>query len=60
MIGLSELAGFFRTDLRHQMLDANYLSWFPKRVGERRPYLERIVKATPFRLGTPAPPRSPW
>ena len=60
-IGLSELAGFFGTESRHQMLDANYLSaWSPKRAGERRAYLERIVKATPCWLGTPAPPRSPW
>ena len=48
-IGLSELGGFFGTGSRHHMLDANYLSaWFPKWKGERRAYLERIVKATQF------------
>jgi D-alanyl-D-alanine carboxypeptidase len=59
--GSPELAGFFGTESRHHMLDANYLSaWFPKRAGERRAYLERIVKATPCWLGTPALPPSPW
>src|ERR1700730_13472246 len=33
-IGLSELAGFFGTESRHHMVDANYLSaWSPKRAG---------------------------
>jgi hypothetical protein len=49
LIGLSELAGFFGTESRHHMLDANRISaWFPKRKGERRAYRERIVKATQF------------
>jgi hypothetical protein len=52
--------GFFVTESRHHMVDANYLSaWFPKRAGERCACLDRIVKATQFWLGTPAPPRSP-
>ena len=38
------------------MLDADYLSrWYPLRAAERRDYLERIGKASPFWLGTPAP-----
>jgi len=38
------------------MLDADYLSrWYPTRAMERREYLERIGKASPFWLGTPAP-----
>jgi hypothetical protein len=37
------------------MLDADYLSrWYPTRAAERRGYLERIGKASPFWLGTPA------
>ena len=56
-ISLSELAGFFGTETRRQMLVANYLSaWFPKRAAERRVYLEQIGKTSPFWLGTPAPP----
>ena len=56
-ISLSELAGFFGTETRHHMLDANYLSaWFPKRAAERRAFLEQIGKASPFWLGTPSPP----
>ena len=55
-IGLAELASFFATESRHHMLEADYLSaWFPKRGAERRAYLERIGKATPFWLGTPPP-----
>ena len=55
-ISLPELAGFFGTDTRHHMLDTDYLSaWFPKRAAERRAYLERIGKTTPFWLGTPDP-----
>ena len=55
-IGLVELAGFFATESRHHMLEADYLSaWFPKRGAERRAYLEQIGKATPFWLGTPSP-----
>ena len=38
------------------MLDADYLSaWYPKRGAERRAYLDRIGKATPFWLGTLSP-----
>ena len=55
-IALPELAGFFATESRHHMLEADYLSvWYPKRGAERRAYLERIGKTTPFWLGTPAP-----
>jgi hypothetical protein len=55
-IALPELAGFFATESRHHMLEADYLStWFPKRVAERRAFLEQIGKATPFWLGTPSP-----
>lgn len=55
-IGLPELAAFFGTESRHHMLDPEYLSaWYPKRAGERRAFLERIGKAVPFWLGTPAP-----
>ena len=55
-IALPELAGFFGTETRHHMLDADYLSaWFPRRAGERREYLARIGKTTPFWLGTPDP-----
>ena len=55
-IPLPELAGFFGTETRHHMLDADYLSaWYPKRAAERREYLTRIGKTTPFWLGTPSP-----
>jgi hypothetical protein len=55
-IALDALAGFFGTETRRHMLDANYLSaWFPRRAAERRAYLESIGKATPFWLGTPDP-----
>ena len=55
-IALPQLAGFFATESRHHMLDADYLSaWYPKRGAERRAYLDRIGKATPFWLGTPSP-----
>jgi len=55
-IPLPELAGFFGTESRQHMLDADYLSrWFPKRGAERREYLTRIGKSSPFWLGTPAP-----
>jgi hypothetical protein len=55
-IALPELAGFFATESRHHMLEADYLSaWFPKRPAERRAFLEQIGKATPFWLGTPSP-----
>jgi hypothetical protein len=55
-IALPELAGFFATESRHHMLEADYLSsWFPKRGAERRAFLEQIGKATPFWLGTPSP-----
>ena len=53
-ITLPELAGFFGTETRRHMLDADYLSaWFPKRAAERREYMTRIGKAIPFWLGTP-------
>jgi hypothetical protein len=55
-ITLHELAGFFGTETRRHMLDADYLSaWFPLRAAERRGYLERIGKTSPFWLGTPDP-----
>jgi hypothetical protein len=55
-IALGELAGFFGTETRRHMLDADYLStWFPRRGAERRAYLERIGKTSPFWLGTPDP-----
>jgi hypothetical protein len=55
-ISLPELAGFFGTETRRHMLDADYLSvWFPKRAAERREYMTRIDKAIPFWLGTPDP-----
>jgi len=54
-ISLPELAGFFGTESRRHMLDADYLSrWFPVRATERREYLTRIGKASPFWLGMPA------
>ncbi len=54
-IPLPELTGFFGTETRRHMLDPDYLSaWYPRRAGERRDYLTRIGKATPFWLGTPA------
>jgi hypothetical protein len=53
-ISLPELAGFFGTETRRHMLDADYLSaWFPRRAAERREYVARIGKAVPFWLGTP-------
>jgi len=53
-IGLAELAGFFGTETRHHMLDADYPStWYPRRAEERCAYLERLGKSTPFWLGTP-------
>jgi hypothetical protein len=53
-ISLEALAGFFGTETRRHMLDADYLStWYPRRAAERRAYLERIGKAVPFWLGTP-------
>ena len=55
-ITLPELAGFFGTETRRHMLDADYLSvWFPKRAAERREYMTRIGKAVPFWMGTPDP-----
>ena len=55
-ISLPELAGFFGTETRRHMLDADYLSvWFPKRAAERREYMARIGKAVPFWMGTPDP-----
>jgi hypothetical protein len=53
-ITLVEVAGFFGTQTRRHMLDADYLStWYPRRAPERRAYLESIGKTTPFWLGTP-------
>ena len=53
-ITLPELAGFFGTETRRHMLDADYLSaWFLKRAAERREYMTRIGKAVSFWLGTP-------
>ena len=55
-IALPELAGFFGTESRRHMLDADYLSkWYPRRGAERTEYLTRIGKTSPFWLGTPAP-----
>ena len=55
-ISLPDLAAFFGTETRQHMLDADYLSrWYPLRAAERRDYLARIGKASPFWLGTPAP-----
>jgi hypothetical protein len=55
-ISLPELAGFFGTETRRHMLDADYLStWFPRRATERRDYMARIGKSVPFWLGTPDP-----
>jgi hypothetical protein len=55
-IALSDLAGFFGTESRHHMLDVDYLStWYPRRAAERREYLARVGKTSPFWLGTPDP-----
>jgi hypothetical protein len=55
-ISLPELAGFFGTESRRHMLDADYLSrWYPRRAAERSEYLTGIGKTSPFWLGTPAP-----
>lgn len=55
-IALPELAGFFGTESRRHMLDEDYLSaWFPRRAEERRDYLTRIGKTSPFWLGTSDP-----
>ncbi|MBI1847659.1 MAG: hypothetical protein HY294_00140 [Candidatus Rokubacteria bacterium] len=56
-IALPDLADFFGMETRHHLLDADYLSaWFPKRAAERRAFLERVGKTTPFWLGTPSLP----
>jgi hypothetical protein len=53
-IALADLAGFFGTESRRHMLDADYLSSsYPRRAAERRAYLERIGKTSPFWQGTP-------
>ena len=53
-IALADLAGFFGTESRRHMLDTDYLSsWYPRRAAERRAYLGRIGKTSPFWLGTP-------
>ena len=58
LISLPELVGLFGTESRQHMLDADYLSrWYPRRADERRTYLTRLGKASPFWLGTPAPAR---
>ena len=55
----AELAGFFGTESRRHMLAGDYLSsWYPRRAAERRAYLERIGKTSPFWIGTPDPPAS--
>ena len=55
-IALPDLVGFFGTASRQHMLDADYLSrWYPRRAVERREYLARIGKASPFWPGTPGP-----
>ena len=55
-IALPDLVGFFGTESRRHMLDADYLStWYPRRGSERRAHLERIGKTSPFWLGTPDP-----
>ena len=55
-ISLTDLVGLFGTETRRHMLDADYLSaWYPRRAAERRDYLARIGKSTPFWLGTPDP-----
>ena len=55
-IGLPELAGFFGTETRRHLLDADYLStWFPRRAAERAAYLQRIGRTSPFWMGTPDP-----
>jgi hypothetical protein len=55
-IALPDLAAFFGTETRRHMLDADYLSaWYPRRAAERRSYLERLGKTSPFWLGTPDP-----
>jgi hypothetical protein len=55
-ISLPDLAGFFGTETRRHMLDADYLSaWYPRRAAERRDYITGIGKAVPFWLGTPDP-----
>jgi ABC-type cobalamin transport system ATPase subunit len=58
-ISLAELAGLFGTESRGHMLDGDYLSsWYPRRAAERRAYLERIGKTSPFWMGTTDPPAS--
>jgi len=55
-ISLVDLAGYFGTETRRHMLDADYLStWFPLRGAERAAYFQHIGKTTPFWLGTPDP-----
>ena len=58
-ISLTDLADFFVTESLRHMLDPDYLSsWYPRRAAERRAYLERIGKTSPFWMGTPDPPAS--
>jgi catechol 2,3-dioxygenase-like lactoylglutathione lyase family enzyme len=57
-IGLVELAGFFATESRHHMLDADYLStWYPRRAEERRAYLERSARGARSGSGRRTPAR---
>ena len=52
-ITLPDLAGFFGTESRQHMLEEDYLSrWYPRRGNERKDYLARIGKTSPFWLGT--------
>ena len=51
-----EVVGHLKLRLRPSLLDGDYLSaWYPRRAAERRAYLERIGKTSPFWLGTPDP-----
>ncbi len=56
LIPLVDLAGLFATPSRRHLLDDDYLSvWYPQRGPERRAFLERIGKATPY-WGIAPPP----
>jgi hypothetical protein len=51
-VSLEDLAAGFGSPSRRHLLDDNYLSfWYPQRYQERRAWLERIGKATPYWLG---------
>ena len=50
-IQLTELAALFGLPSRRHLLDDNYLSfWYPQRAQDRRTFLERIGKTTPYWL----------